>query len=345
MLGVPLLHDGVAIGVIGLLRTSVKPFTDRQIELVTTFASQADIAIENARLFNELRQRTTDLTELTAELTEALEQQAATSEVLQVISGSPGDLQPVFATMLENAVRICDARFGNIYRWDGEALLLVATENTPPAFAEARKSEPLRHSPNDPIRCMIATKAVVHTDDLANEAEYIERSNPGFIAAVEIGHVRTSLVVMLPTDFIERWGPGAYIRPGPGLPLTEVAKTRRPFQRPDIRAGQPYLEGNPLSVSTVKDAGILAALAVPMLKDNDLVGAILIYREEAQAFTDKQIELLENFASQAVIAIENARLLRELRDRTDQLAAQSQKLATLNQQSNSASPTWAKSNA
>jgi GAF domain-containing protein len=108
----------VAIGVIGLLRTSVKPFTDKQIELVTTFASQADIAIENARLLNELRQRTTYLTERTADLTEALEQQTATSEVLQVISSSSGDLEPVFATMLGNAARICDAKFGNISRRD-----------------------------------------------------------------------------------------------------------------------------------------------------------------------------------------------------------------------------------
>ena len=121
---------------IGLLRTSVKPFAEKQIELVTTFADQAVIAIENTRLLNELRQRTTDLTERTTDLTEALEQQTATSEVLQVISSSPGDLEPVFAAMLENAVRICDATFGNIYRWDGDALHLVATHNTPPAFAE-----------------------------------------------------------------------------------------------------------------------------------------------------------------------------------------------------------------
>ena len=112
------------------------PFSDKQIALVKNFAAQAVIAIENARLLNELRQRTTDLTERTADLTEALEQQTATSEVLQVISSSPGDLEPVFATMLENAVRICDASFGNIYRRDGDEFRLVAAHNTPAAFAE-----------------------------------------------------------------------------------------------------------------------------------------------------------------------------------------------------------------
>jgi hypothetical protein len=136
--------------------------SDKQIELVKNFAAQAVIAIENARLLNELRQRTTDLTE-------ALEQQTATSEVLQVISSSPGDLQPVFASMLENAVRICDATFGNIYRWDGEALHLLAAENTPPAFAEARKRLPRHPSPNTPAGRTIATRTAVSLILLQNK--------------------------------------------------------------------------------------------------------------------------------------------------------------------------------
>ena len=115
------------------IRQEVRPFTDRQIALVENFAAQAVIAIENARLLNELRQRTADLTE-------ALEQQTATSEVLQVISSSPGDLEPVFASMLEKAIRVCEATFGNIYRWDGEAFYLLATKNTPQALAEYRRS-------------------------------------------------------------------------------------------------------------------------------------------------------------------------------------------------------------
>src|SRR5262249_35330910 len=123
-LSVPLLRDGSTIGVFSLTRKEVKPFAEEQIELVTTFADQAVIAIENARLLNELRQGMADLTE-------SLNQQTATSEVLQVISSSPGDLQPVFGSMLQNAVRICDAKFGNIYRWDGDALHLMASHNIP----------------------------------------------------------------------------------------------------------------------------------------------------------------------------------------------------------------------
>ena len=132
-----MLKDNQLIGAITIYRQEVRPFTDKQIELVKNFAAQAVIAIENTRLLNELRQRTTDLTE-------SLEQQTATSEVLSVISSSPGDLEPVFATMLENAVRICDATFGNIYRWQDGALHLVAGHNTPSAFTEARRRSPIR---------------------------------------------------------------------------------------------------------------------------------------------------------------------------------------------------------
>ena len=145
------------------------------------------IAIENARLLSELRQRTADLSE-------SLEQQTGTSEVLQVISSSPGDLQPVFASMLENAVRICDAKFGNIFRWDGDALHLVATNNTPPALAEARRRSP--PTTRDPlIDRMVATKTVAHIPDLAAEPTYIKQRIPPLVAAVELGGIRTLLLV------------------------------------------------------------------------------------------------------------------------------------------------------
>ena len=265
MIGVPLMRLGEPVVVIGMARRRVDPFGDREIELATTFAAQAVVAIENARLLNELRQRTTNLTERTAELTEALEQQTAGSEVLQVISGSHGDLQPVFASMLEKAVRICDARFGNIHRWDGDALHLVATHNTPPEFSKARRRLPYRLNPKTSLGRMITTKAVVHVADAAAEPGYVELRDPTAVAAVELGGTRT-------------------------------------------------------------------ALYVPMLSDNELIGAFTLSRQEVRPFSDRQLALVTSFAAQAVIAIENARLLKELRERSEQVEAQSLELAKLNQQ-------------
>ena len=252
VLGVPMLHEDKLIGVICIFRQEVRPFTDKQIELVQNFAAQAVIAIENTRLLNELRQRTDDLSK-------SLEQQTATSEVLQVISGSPGDLQPVFASMLENAVRICDAKFGNIHRWDGDALHLMATHNTPPAFAEFRRRSLWRPDPTTAVGRTIATKTVVQIADIATEQAYIEQHNPSYVAAVELGGIRT-------------------------------------------------------------------LLAVPMLKENELIGVFTVYRQEVRPFTDKQISFVSNFAAQAVIAIENTRLLNELRQRTDNLSERTAEL-------------------
>ena len=246
-----LVHNAL-VGAIVIFRPEVRPFTEKQIELVKNFANQAVIAIENARLLNELRQRTTDLTE-------ALEQQTATSEVLQVISNSPGELEPVFATMLEKAARLCDATFGNIYRWDGEFFNLVAAHNTPPAFLEVRRRLRLRFGPKDPVGRMLTNKNVVHIADLAEEQDYIERSNPGMVAAVELGGIRTHVVV-------------------------------------------------------------------PLLKDHELIGTFHLSRQEVRPFTDKQIELVTNFAAQAVLAIENTRLLKELRERTEEVEKLNQHL-------------------
>ena len=248
MLGVPMLKEGGIVGAIVVYRQEVRAFSDREIALLKSFAAQAVIAIENARLLNELRQRTDDLSQRTTELTEALEQQTATSDVLQVISRSPGDLEPVFASMLEKAVRICDATFGNIYRWDGEFLSLVAVHNTPPAFAEARRL-PRRPNPNNIFGRMLATNAVVH---IVDAAQLSKGGNREYETAVELGGVRT-------------------------------------------------------------------CLAVPMLKGHELIGSISLFRQEVRPFNDKQIASLTNFAAQAVIAIENARLLNELRQRTSDL--------------------------
>jgi GAF domain-containing protein len=247
-IAVPMLKDEVLIGAIVIYRQEVRPFTDKQIALVTNFAAQAVIAIENARLLNELRERTTDLSE-------SLEQQTATSQVLSVISSSPGDLQPVFASMLENAVRICDAKFGNIYRWEDDALHLVASHNTPPAFAQARRRSPFdRAAANTVISRLLATKAAVHVADAAAQPGYIDRSERAAVEAVELGGVRT-------------------------------------------------------------------VLAVPMLRENELIGSFTVYRQEVRPFTDKQIALVTNFAAQAVIAIENTRLLNELRQSLQQQTA------------------------
>jgi GAF domain-containing protein len=247
VLAVPMLKGDDLVGTITIYRLLAKPFTDKQVALVETFAAQAVIAIDNTRLLNELRQRTTDLTE-------SLEQQTATSEVLEVISRSQGDLQPVFAAMLEGAARLCDANFGNIFRWDGEALRLVATYNTPAAFVEACSHLPLRRDQNNPIGQMLAAKTVLHVHDLAADERYTKRRDPNIIAAVELGGIRTFV-------------------------------------------------------------------AVPMLKENELIGAVILYRQEVRPFADKQIELLKNFAAQAVIAIENTRLLNELRQSLEQQTA------------------------
>ncbi len=187
MLGVPLLHDGVAIGVIGLLRTAVKPFTEKQIALVTAFADQAVIAIENARLLNELRQRTTDLTERTVDLTEALEQQAATSEVLQIISSSPGDLEPVFAAMLKNATRICVAKFGVLWLCEGKGFRCVALHDVPKAFARDFQRQPVIYPPvGSPLNVLAETQQVAHITDLAATVAYAQRA-PSIVPAVELG--------------------------------------------------------------------------------------------------------------------------------------------------------------
>ena len=254
-LGVPLLRDGTPIGLILVSRRTVRPFDSKQIEVVTTFADQAVIAIENVRLFDEVQART-------RELTESLEQQIATSAVLGVISSSPGELEPVFQAMLENAVRICEAKFGNLLLFDGNVFRMAAMHGAPPAWDELRRREPLvRPGPNNLLVRLAATKQLQHVDDIRTEQAYIERE-PAFVGLVEVAGART-------------------------------------------------------------------LVAVPMLKENKLVGTIVIYRQEVHPFTDKQIELVKNFAAQAVIAIENSRLLNELRESLEQQTATSEVLQVI----------------
>ena len=187
MICVPMLKDDNLIGVIGIYRQEVRPFTEKQIDLVKNFASQAVIAIENTRLLNELRQRTTDFSE-------SLQQQTATADVLRVISKSPGELEQVFRAVLENATRICEAKFGTLHLREGDILRAVATHNAPPAYVEARMGAPhLRPPPDAPLGRVAITKQVVHIADLKTTRSYIER-HP-FLDAADRAGTRTILAV------------------------------------------------------------------------------------------------------------------------------------------------------
>ena len=242
LLAVPLLKDGELIGVITSIarRCALSP-TSRS-SLSQNFAAQAVIAIENTRLLNELRQRTDDLTE-------SLEQQTATCEVLKVISSSPGDLEPVFQAMLENAVRICEAKFGVLNLHDNGAFRMGAMHNVPSAFAE-----------------------------------FLQERRGGF-------------------------------QPLPDSVLDRAVRTKQVSHAADSAA-----EGTGRATTL---GGARSTVCVPMLKDDELVGVITIYRQEVRPFSDKQVELVQNFAAQAVIAIENTRLFSELQSapRSDGIAA------------------------
>jgi len=233
LIGVPMLNKNELVGIIAIYRQEVRPFTEKQIELVKGFAAEAVIAIDNARLLNELR--------------ESLEQQTATSAVLRVISSSPGELEPVFQAMLENAVRICQASFGNLLLYENDAFRHVALHNAPKAWAAEQQRDPVAPRRSARFLYRVAdTKQIAHIADLSVE--------------------------------------------NPDEPIARVAGAR-------------------------------TLLIVPMLKERALIGVIAIYRQEVRPFSDKQIELVKNFADQAVIAIENSRLLSELRQSLNQQTA------------------------
>jgi GAF domain-containing protein len=245
-LAVALHKEGVLLGVINVHRHTIRPFTDKQIVLLQNFAAQAVIAMENARLITETR--------------EALEQQTATAEVLQVINSSPGDLAPVFASMLEKAMRLCDAAFGTLFTRDGDVGRLVASRNVPEAFSEYLTRNPMK--------------------------------------------LRTIL--------------GPNFRDGPVIHIEDLA------------AGGPYRDGIPLAVAAVDLGGIRGLLVVPLMKDDTLIGLFAIYRHHVRPSTDKQIALLQNFAAQAVIAMENARLITETQEALEQQTATAEVLGVIN---------------
>jgi GAF domain-containing protein len=429
---VPLLRDDEVIGIIVIYRQEVRPFYDKQIEVVQNFAAQAVIAIENARLLNELRERTDDLSQRTTDLTEALEQQTATSELLKVISSSPADLQPVFDTMLENATRLCEATHGHVWTFDGEQMYAVAVRGDAPFVKWLRDHNPVRPIPGSAAERIVQGESVVHEADRRDEPAY--RDNETFRGLVDTSGIRASLSVALrkedtllgminvyrqdvrpfadnqiklvedfaaqaviaienarllnelrqgttdltealdqqtatsevlqaisasPGDlepvfaamleravricdakfgtlylaeggklrlmaaqqapaFVEAMSKRAF-EPAPGGVFDQAIRSKRTVQIADLAATKPYIERHPASVEAVELGGIRTAMAVPMLKDDELIGVITIVRQEIRLFTNKQIELVTNFAAQAVIAIENTRLLNELRQRTDDL--------------------------
>ena len=245
VLGVPLRHEGESVGVVVLMRSVVKPFTGEQIDLVTTFANQALIAIENVRLFDEVEARTRDLQVRTEDLRESLQQQTATADVLKVISRSAFNLHAVFETLVESSVRLCGADRAFIFRFDGELLRMAAGFNCSPEFTEWVEQHP--------------------------------------------------------------------IRPGRHSGSARAALERRTIHIPDVLVDPDYTYG-------AKDVeAIRTVLGVPILKGDDLLGVIMIYHLEIRPFTDKQIALVETFADQAAIAIENVRLFDEVQARTEDL--------------------------
>ncbi len=249
LLGVPLLREGRILGTISVTRSWVEPFTEKQVELITTFADQAVIAIENVRLFEELQART-------SELTEALERQTATSEILSVINRSSGDLQPVFGALLDSAVRICRADFGILFRVENGLFETLGMKNVPPAFAHILTSGPLKLGSATVSGRAALSRKVVHIADVtamvSGEDDAGSQDLAVHDAAIELAHMRT-------------------------------------------------------------------VLSVPMLKDGETIGVISIFRQEVEEFSPKQVELLRGFADQAGIAMENARLLAELKARTADL--------------------------
>jgi GAF domain-containing protein len=245
LISAALRKDNALLGAFNVYRQEVRPFSEKEIALVQNFAAQAVIAMENARLLDEIRHRND-------ELAEALEFQTATGAVLRIVASSPEDLQPVFDAMLEKAVALCEAKFGSLFLYDGKGFTVAADRNLPPAFAQAVRGRSFSAEINTGFRRLVESKAPVHIADMFADAS--------------------------------------------------------------------YSTGEPLRKAAVELGGVRSFVAVPLLKKGELIGDFSIYRDEPGGFAENQIALVTTFADQAVIAIENARLLRELRQRTADLS-------------------------
>ena len=423
VLGVPLVRSGNSVGVITLGRERVLPFSERQIDLVRTFADQAVIALENARLLTEQR--------------EALEQQTATADVLAVINSSPGDLGPVFDSMLKKALHLCGASFGILRTYDGSHFDTVATSGVPQAYAEFLVRNPQQAQPGTSGYRVLTTKSAVHVLDAMDEEVY-RSGEKHRRALVDLGGGRTSLSVPLLRDFTvvgafqiyrqrveafsekqiallqnfaaqaviamenarliietrealeqqtataevlqvinaspgdlapvfdamlekatslceatfgilwERVGdefhaaaargvPEAYVeharqplRPHPKNPLGRMLRGERLIVSDDVAAEEVYRAGDPARRALVDLGGAHSAVQVALVKDDALLGSLTVFRQEVRPFSDKQIALLENFAAQAVIAMENARLITETREALEQQTATAEVLGVIN---------------
>src|SRR5207249_395936 len=324
--------EGIAIGGIQLRRTEVQLFSERQIELLKTFADQAVIAVENVRLFTELQAKNRALTQAHAQVTETLERQTATSEILRVISSAHTDAQPVFDTIVQSAARLCNAANAAVFRVEGGMLYHPANYGgSPEALAAARARYPRPVGTDTGPGLAILARSPIQFPDVEDpslpapvrEAGHVL----GFRSCVAVpmlsaGDAFDAAIHRIDGDVLRLVAHEGPIQPDAVLPLTQgtfaghVVRERRAMHVADLQA---EADVYPVSSEFARNRGFRTILGVPLLRGTEVRGTITIRRSEVRLFTDRQAELLKTFADQAVIAIENVRLFQELEARTHEL--------------------------